>query len=59
MAKHRQHTRPLVVDYKDIPPQEVKAAEDWARKTADRIFSHYTPQEMAAMRERNRRAKQP
>ena len=59
MAKRKPLTRPLVVDYKDIPPKEVKAATEWAAKAADRIFSHYTPQELVAMRERNRRAKQP
>jgi hypothetical protein len=34
--------------------KELKAAEKWAKDACNRIFSHYTEQEMDEMRKRNK-----
>lgn len=43
----------VVIDDSKRNPKEVQEATIWAKQACDRIFSHYSEQELIDMRKRN------
>jgi hypothetical protein len=49
--------QPLRVNYARFTPKEIADASRWAKGAANRILSHYTPEELAVMRKKNQAVK--
>jgi hypothetical protein len=43
----------VIIDNKNRSNQDLQDAEQWAKEACDRIFSHYSKQEMETMRKQN------